>query len=125
MDVVQRRRIKVELRGTEWDGYVSFAESLTVAEYEAVIGKGDAVILAAWAEHLLDWNFTQDGEPVPPSAEAVRGLDSSLALSMAVGWLNAVTKVSRDRPLVAAETTTALEAPPAVTNGAVQMDVLP
>jgi len=120
------RVVRVRLRNTEFDGADARAESTSVEEYFAIRGKGDQVLIDAFGEHLLDWTLTLNGEPLPATVESLQMVDSSLALSLAIGWLEGITKVSKDIPISQAALANlglADDAEP-VGNGAVQMGAL-
>lgn len=124
----------MSLVGTDFDGATCAAEAVSVEEYVRIRkgfatpepGEvGDENLLNAFAEHLVSWNLEHDGVPIPltPSSEAIRSVDSSLAISMAVGWLNKITEVQRPRPLGLSQTL-AEQSEPAQGNGAVVQEVL-
>lgn len=120
------RTIRVRLRNTEFDGAEARADSTTVKEYFAIRGQGDQVLVDAFADHLLDWTLTFNGDPVPANRDGVDMVDSSLALSLAIGWLEGITKVAKDIPISSAALANLglADDADAVGNGAVDMEVL-
>jgi len=120
------RVVRVRLRNTEFDGAEARAEATTVEEYLAIRGQGDKALWEAFVDHLLDWTLTYKDEPVPATPEGALMVDSSLGLSLAIGWLNGITRVVEDIPMSkrALETLGLADDPAAVGNGAVDMEVL-
>lgn len=90
---------KVKLRGTQFDGVEATLSGCSSAEYLQA-QRNDSTLLAAFCEHLLEWNLTNNSEPVPVTAEAVAALDAKLAMSLAVGWLREQNRTVADNPTV-------------------------
>lgn len=91
---------KVRLRGTQFDGVEATLSGCSAAEYLQA-QRNDAAMVSAFAEHLLEWNLTHNGEPVP--TESVSKVDSKLVMSLAVGWLREQNKAVHDNPTVPPE----------------------
>jgi integrase len=122
------RIVKIRLRGTEFDGAEARAEAASAATYLATVSaRRDRDVIAAFFEHLLDWNLeTADDAKIPaPKADdadavaaVLAAVDSSLMLSFADGWMQGSSRIVRDIPFVQ---------PPVdqpATNGAVAMEAL-
>ena len=123
--IIGGRTIRVRLRNTEFDGAECRVEAISVNEYLKIRGAGDEVLIDKFGDYLLDWTLeTAVGEPLPCTKESVGEIDSSLALSLAIGWLNGLTKVAKDVPLSSEMLSGLGLTDEPVGNGAVEMEVL-
>jgi hypothetical protein len=95
---LSERIYKIRLRSTEYDDAVARVTELTVAELLAARAS-DATMIELFGSHLLDWNLTKNGEPVPATPEGVASIGGNLAMSLAVQWLLDQGRPLRDRPI--------------------------
>jgi len=55
---------------------------------------GVATLFDEFAEHLIEWNITQDGKPVPPTREGMGTQDTDFMLDVVMTWLSALGAAS-------------------------------
>ena len=65
-----------------------------------------ARLFGIFAEHIVSWNLTRKGEPVPITADGLMSLDREFAKSATVAWLRGVFGISAplEQPSEATET---------------------
>lgn len=99
MGEVAHRVVVVRFRGTEYEGHTV---KLRAGSVEAIgrylSAKTDAAAMAVLEEHLMSWDLTQNGEPVPMTLAALLALDLGLANSIGVGWRDGSGRIVRDNP---------------------------
>ena len=52
------------------------------------------VMLQRFQECLVDWNVTDDGEPVPTTLEGVKSVEPELIMAIVDAWMDAINGVS-------------------------------
>ena len=57
-------------------------DAITRADVERM-----ASLFAGFAGALVEWNLTNDGEPVPPTLEGIRSQEASFMLEVVFTWL--------------------------------------
>jgi len=93
-----RRTIRLEFEDPEGgESAIVRLTSLTIAEVEE-IDRGDVTGLAPLlAGHLVEWNLTLDGKPLPTDEAGVRGLDYAFQRQILDAWTKAASSA---HPLV-------------------------
>ncbi len=98
---------EVTMTGLSVDGFMSLArqaagmQGLDISamkgpELEAAMVSIDG-LFTRFAKSLRAWNLDDDGEPVPETAEGVRGQDLGFILEITMAWMDAIASV--DIPL--------------------------
>lgn len=83
--------------GTKYAGFWAKVGVPTVAEFLAV--RTDADLIGAMASHLVEWNLTADGEPVPATVEGVNRQSHHLVLSLANAWHRQILRTEKPEPV--------------------------
>lgn len=96
------------LRFEDHEGLEVEATSLTIGEFLNVSKLADAVggggtdesvtdLLATFARHLVKWNVTSRGKPVPATFDGVKTQHLDFILEIILAWMGAIASV--DTPL--------------------------
>jgi hypothetical protein len=104
------RVFRLEFTDPALDGLTVRAQSLTLAEFMDMTGLDDRAVIGgvtlpagmpvrpslaeAVAGRIIEWNLERHGEPVKPSAEALRGQDMHFVRAVVKAYLEAVSGVS-------------------------------
>lgn len=81
---------------------------------DAMLDRWESALRFFGDKVLLAWNLKRDGEPVPPSGDAMVTLHFPLAVAMFNAWSSALVAPD-SKPAAASESGEPLEAEPAVT----------
>lgn len=96
---ITNRVVRVQLRGTEFDGAELRADVPTAGEIATATAEGTDAIITLLGTHLLDWTLEDgDGNPLDCTAEGLQALPADLARSFAIGYLRAASRTQFDRP---------------------------
>lgn len=94
------KRHEIKLDGP-YEGLEAVLRGLTLGEFMNLMGIGEVDLsavsdqLRAMANALISWNLeTEDGTPVPATAESVYAQDQDMMLRLASAWLSAVKGIS-------------------------------
>lgn len=93
-----RRNIRLEFEDPDGgEGATILLTSMTIADIEE-IDRGDiARVGQLLGAHLVEWNLTLDGQPLPADADGVRGLDYAFQRQILDAWTKAASSA---HPLV-------------------------
>jgi len=101
----KRKVYQLDFAGTEWDGLEVKVRGLTTGEYLELVSlsgptdEGDKEIdgmVRLFSSHLVSWNLTDDGVPVPTTYEAVRENDFQMNSAIINAWTQALAGVPDD-----------------------------
>ena len=100
-----KRIIKLEFGepGNEGESAFIRLNSITYGQWRALENdiNNDSVEIAAdtLAGSLVEWNFTQDGEPIPLTREGLDSLDPALRALVLSEWLAVLRSGGKHHPL--------------------------
>jgi hypothetical protein len=88
---------------TEFPGLVIRVRAMTMhqimtmmVDIEQAAETSMRVIISRFADHVIGWNvLTEDGTPVPATADGVMGLDAEFVTSVVMEWLSQTTGAIR------------------------------
>lgn len=87
----------VKLRGLSGDNLMKVS-SLRDAEKDGVDSERLEEVFAILAARIVEWNLEDDGEPIPPTIENIRGEDFGMVMDILTSWTKAVTHVPAPLP---------------------------
>jgi hypothetical protein len=128
---VQRKTYKLRFQGTDLDGLVVVARSLTTGQLlelesarlaRAEGGKGSEgatqEMVRLLADALVEWNADdENGQPIPPTLEGLLSQDSDFSMAIINAWQEAV--VGARAPL----SQTSSDGQPSALEASIPMDV--
>jgi hypothetical protein len=86
--------------GHEHHGAEARARRMSLGEWEAVIESDEDNALEEFTKRLVSWNLTDDDDqPIPPTAEGIRQVDTSLVRALKDAWLQSIAGVHDADPL--------------------------
>ncbi|MEU8756208.1 hypothetical protein AB0C88_37550 [Streptomyces chartreusis] len=84
----------------EHHGAEARARRMSLGEWEAVIESDEDNALEEFTKRLVSWNLTDDDDqPIPPTAEGIREVDTSLVRALKDAWLQSIAGVHAADPL--------------------------
>ncbi|MFJ2000253.1 hypothetical protein [Streptomyces chartreusis] len=87
-------------QGHEHHGAEARARRMSLGEWEAVIESDEDNALEEFTKRLVSWNLTDDDDqPIPPTAEGIREVDTSLVRALKDAWLQSIAGVHAADPL--------------------------
>lgn len=91
--------LEVKVRSVSLDRYLGFADFGRLAELRTRAMTSDDRALVArmfdeFADALVEWNLTEDGEPVPATRQGVRDQDAEFMTTVVLAWITALIGVS-------------------------------
>lgn len=93
-----RRTIRLEFEDPEGgESAIIRLTTATIGEVEEIDRGEVESVSKLLADHLVDWNLTLDGAPLPADAAGVRGLDFAFQRQILNAWTKAATSA---HPLV-------------------------
>lgn len=98
-----RRVFALDFEGTAFDGAIIKVRSASVGDLRNRLWSDDATVAdnnSLLADHITEWNLTDDGKPLPISPEGIETLDPVLRALLIGTWVKAMTEVPAplDRP---------------------------
>ncbi|MFJ6066582.1 hypothetical protein ACIQHU_26500 [Streptomyces tendae] len=86
--------------GHEHHGAEARAKRMSFGEWEAVLEGGEDNAIAEFAKRIVSWNLTDDDDqPIPPTPEGLRQVDTGLVAAMKTAWLESIVGVHAADPL--------------------------
>src|SRR5690606_14960855 len=91
--------------GHKYHGAEAVVRGMSIGEYLRATGMdgGEGEVTAATRRRFFDslesWNLTVDGQPVPPTSEAMQVVDQGIVRAMNNAWIQSLMGVSDDDPL--------------------------
>jgi hypothetical protein len=92
--------------GHDYHGAEARLSGMSYGEWEQAAGidggKGDnaAETVKRFVDHLIEWNLEdEDGQPLPTTSEAVRGVDKDLIAALNNAWIQSLIGVHAADPL--------------------------
>ncbi len=91
--------------GHKYHGAEAHLRGMAIGEYmhatgmDGSDGEGTAETVERFFKSLISWNLMVDGQPLPPSSEAMERADKSLILALNNGYVQALMGVPSADPL--------------------------
>ena len=99
--------VKLNFSGSDLDGLTVITKSMTVGEYNAMIGSGaslsmlesNALVLDKFLDCLIEWDLEiPAGRPVPRTKKGCERVDSNVMSEILAAWVVALTSVPTKSP---------------------------
>lgn len=106
------RTFDLNFEGTEWDGAEVKLRSASIGTLRALFASKDVdVEMQVLADHLIEWNLTKNGEPIPATFEGIQTLEEPAKDLIVKHWLRATRGITAPLDKQSKDGDT-LEAPP-------------